>query len=92
MLVAAASYVKLAFQAVAVLVVSVLGINIARGVLKHHSKRRILRGIRGPARQSWFTGNFLELFDPVAGLSYFESLSTYGGIAKIHGLFGVRQT
>ena len=66
-----------------------LVVNTIRGIVSHRAKHRAFRAIRGPAKNSFVAGNLQELYGP-NGLPFYEALQEYGGIAKIHGLFGVR--
>ena len=79
---------KLALAPTAVIFLT-LTVNTIRGIIAHRTKHRAFRNVRGPARTSLATGNLQELYGP-DGLPFYESLSTYGGVAKVHGLFGVR--
>ncbi|VDB84025.1 unnamed protein product [Peniophora sp. CBMAI 1063] len=77
---------KLALAPAAVVFLT-LTINTIRGVIAHRVKHRAFRSVRGPARTSLAAGNLQELYGP-DGLPFYESLSSYGGVAKVHGLFG----
>ncbi|RDB16349.1 hypothetical protein Hypma_003056 [Hypsizygus marmoreus] len=50
----------------------------------------IQKNLTGPPRTSWITGNILQLNEP-NGLDFHSHLLQYGGVAKIHGLFGDEQ-
>jgi hypothetical protein len=82
----------------------------------HTIKRRFLQGtfrnIRGPSKQSWWSGkacvigqttsiaqqhfypnvvgNLQQLIDPDCWAFHHRVTQDYGGVVKIHGLFGVR--
>jgi cytochrome P450 len=57
----------------------------------HTIKRRFLQGtfrnIRGPSKQSWWSGNLQQLIDPDCW-AFHRVTQAYGGVVKIHGLFG----
>ncbi|VDB84013.1 unnamed protein product [Peniophora sp. CBMAI 1063] len=78
--------VKLSVEIVAVLALSSLSLHIARGALSRRTKYRVLRSIPGPPHTSFMTGNLKKLYDPSGAL--YGSLRQYGGVVKIHGLFG----
>ncbi|VDB84021.1 unnamed protein product [Peniophora sp. CBMAI 1063] len=69
------------------LALAALLVNIVRGVLSRIAKHAALRSIQGPPRTSLLAGNLHELYD-VGGLPHLEALTDYGGVAKVHGLFG----
>lgn len=72
----------------ATLAVLILVVNSVRGFLSHRAKHRLLRPIRGPERSSFVAGNLQELYG-TDGLPFYEALSAYGSVVKLHGLFGV---
>ncbi|KZV67344.1 cytochrome P450 [Peniophora sp. CONT] len=47
----------------------------------------MLRGVRGPKSKSFLAGNLQDLYD-IGGLPHLKALADYGGVAKVHGLFG----
>ncbi|VDB84019.1 unnamed protein product [Peniophora sp. CBMAI 1063] len=61
--------------------------NVIRGTLSRLAKHAMLRAVPGPPRKSFLTGDLHDLYG-VDGLPHLEALSLYGGIAKVHGLFG----
>ena len=73
-----------------VIILVVLSVNAARGIFSRFVKHAALRDVRGPMRSSIIAGNLHELYD-TGGLPYLEGLSAYGGVSKVHGLFGVRR-
>ncbi|KAG1782230.1 cytochrome P450 [Suillus placidus] len=58
----------------------------------HAIKRRFSQGtfrnIRGPSKQSWWSGNLQQLIDPDCWAFHDRVTQDYGGVVKIHGLFG----
>lgn len=75
----------------AVLALAAFLVNIARGIHSRLTKQAKLRSVHGPTPTSLLAGSLHELYD-VGGLPYLEALSEYGGVAKVHGLFGVRRS
>ena len=73
-----------------VLVLLTLLVNITRGILARFAKHSALHAVSGLPRTSLIAGNLHELYD-TGGLPHLQALSQYGGIAKVHGLFGVRR-
>ncbi|VDB84023.1 unnamed protein product [Peniophora sp. CBMAI 1063] len=71
----------------AILAFLALIVNGSRGLLSQRLRRRVLRDVPGPAKGSIVTGNLHQLY-AVDGLIFLESLSSYGNVAKIHGLLG----
>ncbi|KAF5392163.1 hypothetical protein D9757_001398 [Collybiopsis confluens] len=52
-------------------------------------RRSPISNIPGPSPKSWLNGNLEQLFDPVAGWDFHESLmKRYGNTALVHGSFG----
>ncbi|KIK62395.1 hypothetical protein GYMLUDRAFT_41832 [Collybiopsis luxurians FD-317 M1] len=46
--------------------------------------------IPGPPTSSWLKGNLEQLFDPIAGWNFHDSLmKTYGSTSLLRGSFGV---
>lgn len=72
----------------AVLLLLTLLANITQGVVSRLAKHAMLRGVRGPRSKSFLAGNLQDLYD-IGGLPHLKALADYGGVAKVHGLFGV---
>ncbi|KZV66201.1 cytochrome P450 [Peniophora sp. CONT] len=78
--------VKLSLEASAILILTVLLVYVVRSILSRRAKLHLLRPISGPPPTSFMYGNLLELYSPDGAL--YSSLAKYGGVAKVHGLFG----
>ena len=82
--------IVLVLQGTLILVVTTISLRAARGVVSRWVKHRAFRSLPGPSRGSFLAGNIPNLFD-ANGYPFYQSLAQFGSVAKIHGLFGVRE-
>ena len=82
--------IVLALQGILILIVTTISLRTARGVVSRWVKHRAFRSLPGPSRGSFLAGNIPNLFD-ANGYPFYQSLAQFGSVAKIHGLFGVRE-
>lgn len=82
---------SLVLEGMAVLTTATLSLRIILGLIARRKKTRALSSVPGPARKSLLTGNLPDFYD-VNGFAFCQSLAQYGGVAKLHGLFGVSKT
>ncbi|TDL20056.1 cytochrome P450 [Rickenella mellea] len=71
-------------QAGAVLLLSV----VLWRILRYFLVPSALANIPGPRSQSWWKGNFGQLFDKMGWQFHHDIVEKYGGAVRLHGLFG----
>ena len=79
--------VKLMLETLAAGVLSAISVAFIRSILARQYKRCMLRHIPGPSSTSFKYGNLQQLYAPDG--AFYGSLSQYGGVTKVNGLFGV---